>query len=222
MSADGAVDAGAVDPGQGEAAPQEAEISPALQSRLDELAGQVTELRGMVPQYRPLSEQVGQQNQPPQEPDPYQQPGFQEPVDPYYDPQQDQQQAMQQLEQYISQQVQQGVQQQVTPWIRQQQAVELETKYPDLQNPQVAGPLVEEAARFAQQLGSPELAGDPRFIEKLYLAQKAMTDAAQQTAADGDNGVHLEGAGAAPQAQEADEGDGMLAAWGVDPKTAFG
>jgi hypothetical protein len=220
MSADGAVDPGQA-PDQGQSAP-EGDISPAMQQRMDDLAGQITELRSQVPQYQqPLREAVNQPAQPQEQPWDQQQQQEPDPADPYYDPQYEQQQAMQQLQQYIQDQVQQGVQSQITPYIRQQQAIELENKYPDLQNPQVAGPLVEEATKFAQQLGKPELAGDPRFIEKIYLAQSASSQAAQQTAADGDNGVHLEGAGAAPQAQEGDAGDDMLNAWGIDPSKAF-
>lgn len=191
----------------------------ALLSRMDELAGDIKNLReAPSPQYQGgLDEQLSSQ-QPEVESasdeysddDYYQpQPG-QQGYDPYGaqpDPAQAQQQAMAELQNFISSQVQQGVQAQVQPWIHQQQVAALEAKYADLNKPEVVGPLVQEAKRFAAELGQPNLATSPALIEKLYLAQQASQRAAQETPADGDQEVHLEGAGGAGQAAGASDDD---------------
>lgn len=125
---------------------------------------------------------------------------------------------MEQLQGYIAQQVQQGVQQHVTPYIQQQRANELERQYPDLADPKKAGEVVQATAQYAQKLGRPELARDPQLVELVYLAQQARSNASQETPAGGEQGVHLESGGAAPQAEEMDPADRMLQAWGKLPK----
>jgi hypothetical protein len=221
-------DPGAVEAPVAEAPQEQAGPNDALMSRLDEMAQQIGKLTeapaqpqqfqggiadqfqsdpgfGQDPQYPSFAEDFGPQ-------DDYQ-PGQ---YAPEYgqDPQVQQQQAMQQLQSYIAEQVQQGVQNSVTPYIQQQKANELERKYPDLATPEKAAEVVQATAQYAQRLGRPELARDPELVELVYLAQQARNSAAQETPADGDQGVHLESGGAAPQQEEMDPADRMLKAWG--------
>lgn len=142
----------------------------ALLSRMDELAGEIKGLReAPAPQYEGgLNEALNPQQPEPVSAyddetgyDPYDQSGYDQYQQPQVDPVQAQQQAMQELQTFIQTQVQQGVQQQVQPWIHQQEVTRLEQTYPDLQKPEVVGPLVEEARRFAEQLGNPQLATSP-------------------------------------------------------------
>lgn len=230
MSADGqiapdATQAAPEAPAQAAEAPQ---VNDALMARLDEMSqqiGQLTQAAPAEPQWQggisdlPYAEGDQSQQFDPgfdpyqqqfQGPDQYQ-PGQYAP-DPYQDPQQAQAQAMQQLQSFIAEQVQQGVQQHVTPYIQQQRANELERQYPDLADPQKAGEVVAQTAQYAQKLGRPELARDPQLVELVYLAQQARSQAAQETPADGDQGVHLESGGAAPQQEESDPVTRMLAA----------
>lgn len=200
----------------------------ALLSRMDELAGEIKGLReAPAPQYAGLGDALNPQQQEVDSAsvnDPYAEDfGYDDPYQPQapygqqVDPQQAQAQAMAELQNFISTQVQQGVQAQVQPWIHQQEVARLESQYPDLNKPEVVGPLVEEARRFAEQLGNPHLATSPAMIEKLYLAQQASARAAQETPADGDQEVHLEGGGAQqPQAQEDDLVSRVVNAGGGD------
>lgn len=212
-------------PQQETAAEPPAQTNDALMSRLDEMAAQMSKLTApSEPEWQggisdlPYAEGDTSQDAPF---DPYQQvPGSEQYQPGQYDtgyeadPAQAQQQAMQQLQSYISEQVQQGVQQHVTPYIQQQRANELERQYPALADPKTAGEVVQQTAAYAQKLGRPELARDPQLVELVYLAQQARNSASQETPADGDQGVHLESGGAAPQAEEMDAADRMLKAWG--------
>ena len=202
----------------------------AILSRMDELAGEIKGLREVPsPQYTDGLRGALSQDQEvdPAFADDSDSYGAQEDYgyDPYAqaDPQVAQQQAIQQLQQFVQEQAAQiadqkvtGVQRQMQEFIQAQEVSRLEKTYPDLNKPEVVGPLVEEAQRFAQQLGRPELATHPGMIEKLYLAQQASARAAQETPADGDQEVHLEGGGAQAPAQEDDLVSRVVNAGGAD------
>lgn len=202
----------------------EAPQNDALMARLDEMAQQIGKLappEKPVPnglreafaegapapeaeQFDPYGEQDPYQGQ---EFDPYQQ----QYQDPYAQQQMNPAQAAQQLQQYI----QQAVQQATLPITQGIKADQLEQKYPAIkEDPQKWLGVASDQAR---RIGRPDLAQEPEFIELVYLAELARNSAAQETPADGGNGVHLEGGGAAPQQPEEDAGDRMLKAWGLDP-----
>lgn len=216
-------------------APQaaEAQAQPdlgALMSRMDQIAESVQSLTPQQPNdswQGPISdlpyapEPDYGSPEPAYDPGQQYQPGQYEP-DYGMDPQQAQQQAYQQLQDYIGQQVTQGIEQHMTPFIRTQKANALEQKYPDLKDPVKAGEVVKATAQYAQRLGKPELARDPELVELVYLAQDARNRASQQTAADGEQDIHLEGSGAAPQAQEMDAATAMLMRNGIDPQNPWG
>ena len=79
----------------------------------------------------------------------------------------------------------------------QQEADELEERYPALRDDQqLQQAVVQEAVQFADSLGVPELARSPQFIEKMYLAKMAREGKTAAVPASGDDAA-LEGAGAA-------------------------
>ena len=214
---------------------QETQIPEALTARLDELSTQIGELRGATPFQGGVAQNVAQAQQgisegaqAPEGEWPYDQGGQDGYPQQYWDgtqygeqdlqqmaPQQAEQAAMQQLQQYIGSAVNQAI----APFQQrelQREAQQLEQRYPDLAKPEVAGPLVQQAQSYAHELGHPELGTNPRFIENFYLAQQARDRAAQETPADGDKGVHLEGGGAVPSGQEEDDpATAMLKAHGI-------
>lgn len=50
-------------------------------------------------------------------------------------------------------------------------ADQLEQRYPALRDQATQEAVIEETVRFAEQLGRPDLAGDPRLLEQMYLAR---------------------------------------------------
>lgn len=186
-----------------------------LMARFDELQSQISALSNpqpAEPEYEHgLSDYAYQQPQ-------WQQDGEPEPEQGYEDPDT---QALAQLQSFIAQQVQQGVQQAVMPMQIQQKAEQLEQKYPELQRPEVAGPLVRQAEQYAQRIGfstglSPAqvaaLGRSPELIETLFLAERARQKAAQETPADGSQGVQLEGSAAQADVPEMSLQDRVLRA----------
>ncbi len=211
------------EPGGEQQAPQ----NDALMARLNEMSEQLGKLappEPTQPQYSGLREAFAEgANSPEPEPgyDPYGDPGYQDPAfEPYgqqpwqqdqYGQQMHPAQAAQQLQQYIAQAVQEAT----LPITQGIKADQLEQKYPAIkEDPQK---WIGLATQQAQRIGRPDLAREPEFIELVHLAEAARSSAAQETPADGGNGVHLEGGGAAPQQPEEDAGDRMLKAWGIDP-----
>lgn len=157
--------------------------------------------------------QQGQQPQPWEQPQGYPQPG-QQPQAPAAMPQD----AVQVLDQFIGQRLgaamqqqqqalEQRMQQQFTAAQQQQEldqyADHLETRYPEFQDEAHTQRLLEATAAFAQQLGRPELAADPRLLERVLLAERAQAGqgapGAQQSGE-----VHLETSTAAPGAPTGD------------------
>lgn len=197
---------------------QEQQSAPdfsALMGRMDELAQSVKSLtpQQQDPQFGGLSDSIyGQQGfEDGQQPDWNQQDGYEagQYGDQFdgMDPQAQQRAAEQEVNRIIDARVQEAL----APHLAQQQqrqayeqAVRLEQKYPDLQKPEIVGPVMQEAQARAMRSGRPDLIQDPEFIELVYLAKQAQTNASQQTAADGGSEAHIEGEGAVPDAPEDD------------------
>lgn len=84
----------------------------------------------------------------------------------------------------------------------------LRERFNELQDEKVAGPIAQEAARFLQEIGRPDLIDTKhlvRVIEMQYKAQKADERAARETPARGEQTVLEGGGGAAPTNQEDDD-----------------
>lgn len=86
----------------------------------------------------------------------------------------------------------------------QQDADALEQRYPALADPETQSAVVQEAVRFAQQLGNPELARNPQVVEQAYLAWCARNGTAAVPAS-GEGDAQLEGGGGG---NPGDAGDG--------------
>jgi hypothetical protein len=113
----------------------------------------------------------------------------------------------------------------VEPLIRQQEAerqqrqaeqrrikaAELVEEYPDLADREKAAETVSEAREWANEIGRPDLAGEPGFIELVHLAAHGAERAAGETQPGSQPGVTLEGGSGAnpglastPEAERAD------------------
>ena len=80
----------------------------------------------------------------------------------------------------------------------------LERRYPELQDPQYQDAFVDEVHPYAHAIGRPDLAVNPVFVERLYLASRAERAGEDETPAGAESGVVLErsaaaGAGAGSQ-----------------------
>lgn len=180
---------------------QEQSAPDPVMARLDELAGQIGELKTPTPQEPEFDQSFSDYaTQPP--PGYYDQDPAQAAQQQGVDPEQ---QAWQQMQDMIREQVQQGVQAQVQPMMIQQQAAQLEQEFPDLKKPEVAGATVKEARRLAEQIGFANnfpaeqvdaMSRSPQLVRMAYLASRAQAMAAQETPVDGEQQVHLEGASA--------------------------
>lgn len=94
-------------------------------------------------------------------------------------------------------------------------ANELEAKYPALQDETVQDEMISKTIAFAREIGRPEMAMDPRLLERIYLAHEAERRSASEVPAGRERGVTLErgsAAGAGGLKQE-DEGDRIVAAF---------
>lgn len=181
-------------------------VSDAVMSRLDELAASVARIapQEAEPQHG-FTDLVNQPYDPFQGADEF---GFEE--DPNLAAQPNE---LQQLNDLIAQQVQQHLgplQQRLTQTQANWQADQLQQKYPDLGKPEVVSGLMNELDTLASSLsqsGMPaqqvhQILRHPALVEKLYLAQRANTAAAQETPADANNTVQLEGAAAQVEAPQ--------------------
>lgn len=158
-----------------------------------------------------------QQGEPQQQPYPGQQ---QAPAAPQLPPE-----AAQILDQYIGQRVQaaqqqldQRLQAQFTQAQRQSEldtyADGLEAKYEEFKDEERTKQLLASTAAFAQQLGHPELASDPRLLERVLLTERAQAGQAAGGGQVQQGEVHLETTPAAPGGSPSDEDPtaGILAA----------
>lgn len=163
------------------------EVSSDFGSRLESLEGRLPE-PAAEPEPDPWAELVGSP-----EPEP-------EPQEPAVDPRQ--------LVQVLQQGTQQEVARAVAPLmdtINQLQAshaaADLEARYPELKDPEVASAAVARAGELAQMMGMPDLARNPVLVEQAFLASKAMQAAQSEVPADG-AGLTLEGGGGAPHQKQ--------------------
>lgn len=179
------------------------EVSSDFGSRLESLEGRLPEPTA-EPEPDPWAELIGS-------PEP-------EPEEPAVDPRQ----FVQALQQATQASTQQQVEQIVGPLMSEvqqmrvnQAAQDLETRYPDLKDPEVAASAVEQAMEWAARMGQPGQAPHPALVELAFLASKAQQAAQSEVPADGAN-VTLEGGGGAPhqsQLTDADVGRRILSAY---------
>jgi hypothetical protein len=89
----------------------------------------------------------------------------------------------------------------------------LEEKYPELTDEKVQDAMFGRMAELAKSLGQPGLTKEPRFLEMVYLSEKARQSGETEVPADQQGGVHLErsGGGGPVQAQTGeDDGDRIV------------
>lgn len=133
--------------------------------------------------------------------------------------------------------IQSQIQQAISPYQQQVQAMQLESmasqlesKYPQLQDPAIAGPVVERTTSMAQQLvqtmGLPaemvnQIRQNPVLIENAYLAHQAASGAVDEASAQPNHTTLENPSGAGPEGSEPSFTDRMLSArkgnsfWGV-------
>ena len=132
-------------------------------------------------------------------------------------PQQPQQQFQQQQEDPRLAEVLQTVQGLQTQFERQQvlgKVAEYEARYPELKKPEVFRPAAEAAAAKAQEMGRPDLAGDPEWVVTHWLAERAANSAGSETPAGSAQEMQLEQpGGVAPAQPEVDPGDAIVDAF---------
>lgn len=103
----------------------------------------------------------------------------------------------------------------VEQYLQAQELNALTEKYPELQDDEQATALSQKVRAFAEARGIPELAGDPEFVEFMYLAESARRSAAQQTPAGTQTGPFMEGgSGASPGEPQEDPAQAILKAGG--------
>lgn len=136
--------------------------------------------------------------------------------------------ALRLMSQISSQQNQRAVQEAVAPLMERIEGMQINldadalvTKYPQLADPAVHGPIVTQARELAQRLGDPSLASKSQFIEVMFQAEQARKYAAGEVPA-GSEQFELENAGGgAPGASEPNVAESIVNArprnqfWGV-------
>jgi hypothetical protein len=178
------------------------QLAPVLE-RLNELGGQLGEVRPLLEQLRPQEQQQAQA-----EPE-----GFDGLVDAegYLDVDA----LNKRMESMVEQRLNTALAgdreqlQHVQNWLLDQEFEQLEQEYPDLQDEQKANALMQSVKKFAADRGIPGLAQDPEFVEQFYLAERARELGRAQQAAGSATGqeVSLEGGSGANQqpAQSSDD-----------------
>lgn len=106
-------------------------------------------------------------------------------------------------------QVMQQLAQEVSQMRLQSEVSQLVEQYPELNDPGVSQQVADETARFAAEIGMPQLAGSPRLAGLVYRASRADALAQSGVPAGGDAHVQLEVPGGAGQAPAADENVGQ-------------
>lgn len=205
--------------GQQEGGEQTAAVTPEALQRIDQIAEQLPQIQEQIQNLQPPDagdegfegdEGFGEPEGPELLYDEYGQPYDAETGEPI-DPQQAEQA---QLQQFVDQRVTNAVQEAIKPLLENQErqrivqeADQLEGEFPELADPEKAGQAVETARGLAEQMGQPELAGDPKFVRLSYLAGKAEQLAAQETPAGStQEAVSIEGGGGAtPVSPEEDD-----------------
>jgi hypothetical protein len=88
----------------------------------------------------------------------------------------------------------------------------LEETYPDLQDEETQDRMLAATEAFAEGIGRPELANNPRMLEVVYLAQRAADAADRETPAEAAREVSVErGSGAGPAPASSSSGDDAIA-----------
>jgi hypothetical protein len=92
------------------------------------------------------------------------------------------------------------------------EADELEEKYPQLRDAKVQDEIWDKSVALARQLGKPELAAEPAFFERVYLAHEAEQRVAAETPASDRPSASVERSSAAPAkpAKQEDDGDRIV------------
>ena len=134
----------------------------------------------------------------------------------------DPQAAQQLLGKIVDQRTGKAVQEAVGPLMQQIQDMQigldadaLAQRYPELSKQEVAEPVVQAARQLAEQMGQPELARSPQFIEVIYKAQMADKYAAGEVPVGDEQEFDLESAaGSGPQGVEANIAERIVKARG--------
>jgi hypothetical protein len=107
-------------------------------------------------------------------------------------------QQWQQREQQLLQQHVAPMQQMVQQMMQTGEARDLVAEFPELEDEETARQTVELAQQFAQDLGAPHLAANPKLWRAAYLMGRAMdTHMQEQNMQEGPQAAHLEGGGGA-------------------------
>jgi hypothetical protein len=179
---------------EGQAAEQQGPDFGALTQQLEAQGQSLEQLREYL-QSNPWAAQE-QQGEPAQEEQPLDL-GFLESGDPQFD-----QELAQNLQQLIQSQVEQGVQQHLSPlqerlqtFERMDQARELTSEFPELNEPEHAQRVIVMSREYAEMMGKPELADEPAMWRLMHLANAAMVAAKEEEG--NTSAAHVEGAGGA-------------------------
>jgi hypothetical protein len=179
---------------EGQAAEQQGPDFGALTQQLEAQGQSLEQLREYL-QSNPWAAQE-QQGEPAQEEQPLDL-GFLESGDPQFD-----QELAQNLQQLIQSQVEQGVQQHLSPlqerlqtFERMDQARELTSEFPELNEPEHAQRVIGMSREYAEMMGKPELADEPAMWRLMHLANAAMVAAKEEEG--NTSAAHVEGAGGA-------------------------
>lgn len=186
-------------------APQEEQSPDALTSRMDEIQSGFSSLQGDV-------RQLLEQRQEPEEEEEDEYGDFlTDDEGHFYDPRtgrevDPQELAWQQRERELEARFEQKLAP-VQEWQAEQQARDLQARYPELQKAEVAQEVFQEAQQAAAAYGNPALAQNAGFLEQTYLARLARQQAETQGPSEAADAA-LEGAGAQVPA-EGDNDDMM-------------
>jgi hypothetical protein len=128
-------------------------------------------------------------------------------------------QAFGQYDSRAQQQLQTAIEQATAPLTQQLRELQvgrdmeaLAARYPDLDNVEIARPVVDAAKELAEALGNPDIAVNSKVLETIYKAQMADKYAAGEVPVGGQQQVELERAGGAgPAATEPNIADRLIA-----------
>lgn len=150
-----------------------------LTSRMDEVASRLEDIQpaqqapGLVDLLASTNEQENGQPTPPQTPEP------QEQAQPESEDGPDEAKL---IEQYLQAEIQKGTQEAIRPLIQRQEEQRIRDEaqdfledYPEIrEDPQTQQQLLSNAQRMAQELGTPDAAREPRFLELVHLASRQL------------------------------------------------
>lgn len=185
--------------GEGQAAEQQGPDYGALSQQLEQQGQSLDQLREYL-QSNPWAQQEQGQEQAQEEQG--LDLGFLESGDPQFD-----QDLAANLQSLIQSQVEQGVQQHLNPlqerlqtFERMDQARELTSEFPELNDPEHAQRVIGMSREYAEMMNKPELADEPAMWRLMHLANAAMVAAKEEEG--NTSAAHVEGAGAAGGGQQ--------------------